>query len=68
MIIVLFFETSAKNGTNIEEVFNKCTSEIVNKIESGAMVVDSFNSGIKIGKYPNKEIEQALVQKKKGCC
>ena len=65
---LLFFETSAKNGTNIEEIFNKCTSEIVNKIETGGMVVDSFNSGIKIGKYPNKEIEQALVQKKKGCC
>jgi Ras-related protein Rab-2A len=65
---LLFFETSAKTGTNIEEIFNKCTSDIVSKIESGAIVVDSFNSGIKIGKYPNKEIEQALVQKKKGCC
>ena len=65
---LLFFETSAKTGTNIEEIFNKCTSDIVAKIESGAIVVDSFNSGIKIGKYPNKEIEQALVQKKKGCC
>ena len=65
---LLFFETSAKTGTNIEEIFNKCTSDIVAKIESGAIIVDSFNSGIKIGKYPNKEIEQALVQKKKGCC
>ena len=65
---LLFFETSTKTGTNIEEIFNKCTSDIVAKIESGAIVVDSFNSGIKIGKYPNKEIEQALVQKKKGCC
>ena len=65
---LLFFEASAKNGTNIEEIFNKCTDDIVTKIESGGIVVDSFNSGIKIGKYPNKEIEQALVQKKKGCC
>ena len=64
----LFFETSAKTGTNIEEAFNQCTSEIVTKIENGGIVVDSFYSGIKIGKYPNKEIEQALVKKKKGCC
>ena len=65
---LLFFETSAKTGTNIEEAFNQCTSEIVTKIENGGIVVDSFYSGIKIGKYPNKEIEQALVKKKKGCC
>ena len=65
---LLFFETSAKNGTNVDEIFKKCTSEIVTKIENGGIVVDAFTSGIKIGKYPNKEIEQALVVKKKGCC
>ena len=61
---LMFFETSAKNGKNIEEMFNKCTEEIVSRIENGTIVVDAFTSGIKIGKYPSKEIEQNLVKKK----
>ena len=65
---LLFFETSAKNGQNIEEMFYKCTEDIVTKIENGKIVVDAFTSGIKIGKYPSKEIEQNLVKNKKGCC
>ena len=65
---LLFFETSAQDGTNIEELFNKPTSEIVNNIETGKLKLDTHNTGIKIGKYPNKEIEQALEKKKKGCC
>ena len=65
---LLFFETSAQNGSNIEELFNKSTVEIVTKIESGKIQLDSQSTGIKIGKYPNKEIEQALEKKKKGCC
>jgi Ras-related protein Rab-2A len=65
---LLFFETSAQNGENIEELFNKATSDIVNKVESGKIQIDAHSTGIKIGKYPNKEIEQALEKKKKGCC
>jgi len=65
---LLFFETSAKNGQNIEEMFNKCTEDIVTRIENGKIVVDAFTSGIKIGKYPNKEVEQNLVKNKKNCC
>ena len=65
---LLFFETSAQDGTNIEELFTEATSNIVNKVESGKIQLDTHNTGIKIGKYPNKEIEQALEKKKKGCC
>ena len=65
---LLFFETSAKSGKNIEEMFNKCTEDIVTKIENGRIVVDAFTSGIKIGKYPNKEIEQNMAKNKKACC
>ena len=61
---LLFFETSAQDGTNIEELFTKCTSDIVNRIESGKIQIDAHNTGIKIGKYPNKEIEKALEKKK----
>ena len=65
---LLFFETSAQDGTNIEELFTQATSNIVNNVESGKINLDTYNSGIKIGKYPNKEVEQALEKKKKGCC
>ena len=67
---LLFFETSAQDGTNIEELFSKPTAEIVNKIESGKIKLDIHTTGIKIGKYPNKEIEETLGNKKqkKGCC
>ena len=65
---LLFYETSAQDGTNIEDMFNRVTSDIVNRIETGKIQLDTHNTGIKIGKYPNKEIEHALEKKKKGCC
>ena len=65
---LLFFETSAQDGTNIEELFTNPTNEIVNRIESGSIKIDPHSTGIKIGKYPNKEVENALQKKKKGCC
>ena len=65
---LLFFETSAQDGTNIEEMFTQATSNIVKRVESGKIQLDTHNTGIKIGKYPNKEVEQALEKKNKGCC
>ena len=59
---LLFFETSAQDGTNIEEMFTQATSNIVNRVESGKIQLDTHNTGIKIGKYPNKEVEQALEE------
>ena len=50
---LLFFETSAKDGTNINEAFTMATTNLVEKIESGQIQLDTANSGIKIGKYPN---------------
>ena len=65
---LLFFETSAQYGSNIEEMFTKATDIIVTKIERGDIQIDTHSTGIKIGKYPNKEIQEALQRKKKGCC
>ena len=63
---LLFFETSAKDGTNINEVFLESATNIVEKIESGQITLNSAESGIKIGKFPNKE--EPDKNKKKKCC
>jgi len=63
---LLFFETSAKDGTNINEVFSQSATNIVEKIESGQLTLNSAESGIKIGKFPNKE--EPEKNKKKKCC
>ena len=65
---LLFFETSAKSGKNVEELFNQCTTEIISRIEKGLIAVDASNSGIKIGVAPNKEIEKNYAKNNKGCC
>ena len=51
---LVFFETSALNGNNIEEIFTQSATELVNKLEAGELKDDFNNSGIKIIKS-NKE-------------
>jgi Ras-related protein Rab-2A len=46
---MLFFETSAKTGKNIEEIFIKSSNEIAKKIESGFYDLTNDSCGIKQG-------------------
>jgi len=46
---LMFLETSAKSGDNVEEVFMKCAKTILNKIESGVIRPDDMGSGIQLG-------------------
>ena len=62
---LVFFETSALNGNNIEEIFVESATELVKKLEAGELKDDFNNSGIKVFNY-NKETEG--TKKKKGCC
>ena len=62
---LVFFETSALNGNNIEEIFVQSATELVKKLEKGELKDDFSNSGIKVYNY-NKEPEGK--KKKKGCC
>ena len=65
---LLFFETSAKDGTNIQECFNESASNIVDKIENGQLKLDTANNGIKIGTFPGNEDNIKINNKKKKCC
>ena len=60
---LVFFETSALNGNNIEEIFTQSATELVNKLEAGELKDDFNNSGIKV--FKSNEGEK---KKKKGCC
>ena len=62
---LIFFETSAKDGTNIQECFNESTTILVDKIESGQLKLDTANNGIKIGTFPGSEESEKNTKKKK---
>ena len=65
---LMFFESSAQNGTNIEEIFTSAITDLVTRLESGKINYEGNQTGIKIGKFPNKNVEEMLENKNKGCC
>jgi Ras-related protein Rab-2A len=70
---MLFYETSAKNGDNIENMFYESAEIIANKINEGYYDLDRENCGIKMGFYPSekivlKDIKSDKDDNKKLCC
>jgi len=52
---MLFFETSAKTGKNVEEIFYKSADEIINKIKTNYYDLENEECGIKIGVINKRE-------------
>lgn len=46
---LIFMETSAKTGENVEEAFLKCSKTILSKIETGELDPERIGSGIQFG-------------------
>ncbi|KJE92015.1 small GTP-binding protein Rab4 [Capsaspora owczarzaki ATCC 30864] len=55
---ILFLETSALTGENVDEVFMKCGRNILSKIESGELDPEKMGSGIQYG--DNKNVKAPL--------
>lgn len=46
---LIYLETSAKTGENVEEAFLKCSKTILAKIETGELIPERIGSGIEYG-------------------
>ena len=76
---MLFFETSAKTGFNIDKVFFDTASEIIQSLENGFYDLEDENCGIKISvtskklkiinnKNDNNDGDEEIIIEKNKCC
>ena len=64
---LLFFETSAKDGNNIQEIFLESATLLVDKIENRAIKLEESDNGIKINNSYEDE-DMVKLKNKKRCC
>lgn len=55
---LIFLETSAKTGENVEEAFLKCSKTILAKIETGELDPERIGSGIQYGGAALRNLQQ----------
>ena len=64
---LLFFETSAKDGNNIQEIFLESATLLVDKIENREIKLEESDNGIKINNSYEDE-DMIKLKNKKRCC
>ena len=72
---MLYFETSAKTGKGVDELFKKSAAKIKDNIENNYYDLSNETCGVKIGNLlyddqikKNKKLQKGDVEKKKNCC
>ena len=69
---ISFYETSAREGTNIKEIFQKTGEEIYQNIKKGNYNLDDIESGIVSSSnemdFSSVKLNKGKVIKKKKCC
>ena len=64
---LLFFEASAKEGNNIQEIFVQSATNILDKINNGEIKLETSNNGIKINNSEEDEDSNQKINQRK-CC
>merc|ERR1712029_145310 len=59
---LVFVETSAKSGENVEEAFLKCSKTILAKIETGELDPERIGSGIQYGNHCSEETSRTILE------
>lgn len=65
---LMFLETSARTGENVEEVFLKCARSILSKIETGQLDPEKMGSGIQYGDASLRKTKKSAGQKEPCAC
>lgn len=65
---LIFLETSAKTGENVEEAFLKCSKTILAKIETGELDPERVGSGIQYGGSSAMRVTEPKTRQLSNCC
>lgn len=66
---LIFLETSAKTGENVEEAFLKCSKTILAKIETGELDPERIGSGIQYGDAALRTLQnKSRTTRQQDCC
>ncbi|PSN36514.1 Ras-related protein Rab-4B [Blattella germanica] len=64
---LMFLETSAKTGENVEESFLKCSKTILAKIETGELDPERIGSGIQYGDTNTRRLHRENSRRQPDC-
>ncbi|XP_063241188.1 ras-related protein Rab-4B isoform X3 [Bacillus rossius redtenbacheri] len=64
---LMFLETSAKTGENVEEAFLKCSKTILAKIETGELDPERIGSGIQYGDTSSRRLHRESSRRQPDC-
>lgn len=64
---LMYLETSAKSGENVEESFLKCSKTILAKIQTGELDPERIGSGIQYGDSASRRLKQEKNRRQADC-